>query len=68
MPTKSVEQMNDGGWYATGYLTWSFRDYWWWNQKLIVVHGVVKRWQLEGNLSICVKRHNLLLNDVLSSY
>ncbi len=39
MPTKSVEQMNDGGWYATGYLTWSFRDYWWWNQKLIVVHA-----------------------------
>jgi hypothetical protein len=36
-----MEQKNDGGWYATGYVMWSFRDYWWWNQKPFVVHGVV---------------------------
>jgi hypothetical protein len=55
--------MNDGGWHTTGYVTWSFRDYWWWNQKPFVVHGVVKRWQPEAREfeNLC-ERCNLLLN------
>jgi len=30
MPTiKPMKQMNDGGLYATGYLSWRVRDFWW---------------------------------------